>query len=148
MEGIGGIGLAGLALTCTVAWAHPGPGIVLDKDGVIYVAGGPRNRIFAIRLKPIQLDLLEPLQVRVIAQSTADHSIAAQAAWASEGWDSEGHTITLVSGEPVDSTARNALKSAAFAGWTCAISCAAIYLALVPKMVMPRLSAMRHMLSA
>ncbi len=41
--------IAGLALTCTVAWAHPGPGIVVDKDGVIYVAGGPRNRIFAIR---------------------------------------------------------------------------------------------------
>jgi hypothetical protein len=60
------------------------------------------NRIFSLRLKPLQLDLFEPLRVRIIAESTADKSIAAQAAWASEGWDSEGHIVTMVSGEPVD----------------------------------------------
>lgn len=60
------------------------------------------NRIFSLRLKPVQLDLLEPLKLRVIAQSTADKSTAAQAAWASEGWDPEGRVITLVSGEPVE----------------------------------------------
>lgn len=60
------------------------------------------NRIFSLRLKPLQLDLFEPLRVRIIAESTADKRIVAQAAWASEGWDSEGRIVTLVSGEPVD----------------------------------------------
>ena len=60
------------------------------------------NRIFSLRLKPLQLDLFEPLRVRIIAESTADKSIAAQAAWASEGWESEGRIVTMVSGEPVD----------------------------------------------
>ena len=42
-----------LALTCAVAWAHPGPGIVVDKDGVIYVAGGPRGLIFRFTQPPV-----------------------------------------------------------------------------------------------
>ncbi len=60
------------------------------------------NRIFAVQLRPAQLELLEPLRVRVLALSPADQSIAAQAGWAGEGWDPEGRTITLMSGEPVD----------------------------------------------
>jgi hypothetical protein len=60
------------------------------------------NRIFSLKLKPLQLNLFEPLKVRVIAQGAAGKGIAAQAAWASEGWDSEGRVVTLVSGQPVD----------------------------------------------
>ena len=60
------------------------------------------NRIFSIRLRPTTLDMFEPLRVRVIAESTADKSTVARAAWSSEGWGSEGRIITLVSGEPVD----------------------------------------------
>ena len=45
--------IAVLALTCTIAWAHPGPGIVVDKDGVIYVAGGPRGVIYRLAQLPV-----------------------------------------------------------------------------------------------
>jgi len=60
------------------------------------------NRIFSLRLTPRQLNLLQPLKVRVYAVSTATGSTVAHAGLASEGWDRQHGTITLESGRPVD----------------------------------------------
>ena len=59
------------------------------------------NRIFSVRVAPVNVDILEPLTVSVRAVSP-DGRVVAQATFATGGWDAEKRSVTLADPSPID----------------------------------------------
>jgi hypothetical protein len=74
------------------------------KTDKITLEGVPKaitNRIFSVALAPVQIDLLQVLELRVIAVACDDNRTVGQAVVADKGFDAETRVLTLQGADTV-----------------------------------------------